>query len=200
MDYRADRMKTWIIQAFTDCLEQEDFSLITVGKIAETAQINRSTFYRYFEDKYALRDCIVDDLIQDFAEHMEVDFLYVDIKDNDSHSRELEENLARLHAHKRILEILWTQKLLGRNVFEEMMDAGSAKVEQAILNHPDIQANRKEYADWYAKLLVNNFLVTVRWWFTRGDSVSAQQVTHMMKRHMISGAIPTLCRGILDAD
>ena len=43
-----------------------------------------------------------------------------------------------------------------------------------------------------AKLLVNNFLVTVRWWFSHSDTVSASQITTMMKRHMLYGTIPTL--------
>ena len=42
--------------------------------------INRSTFYRYFSDKYILRDTIVADIVKDFADHMEVDFLHMDIK------------------------------------------------------------------------------------------------------------------------
>ncbi|MBO5521479.1 MAG: TetR family transcriptional regulator, partial [Eubacterium sp.] len=49
MDQRADRMKTLIVNTFFDCLEKEDFSDLTVGKLAEAAQINRSTFYRHFE-------------------------------------------------------------------------------------------------------------------------------------------------------
>ena len=73
-----------------------------------------------------------------------------------------------------------------------MMNAGARKVEAEILNHPTISAERKQHADWYAKLLVNNFLVTVRWWFSHSDTVSASQITTMMKRHMLYGTIPTL--------
>ncbi|MFR5701815.1 MAG: TetR/AcrR family transcriptional regulator [Eubacterium ramulus] len=81
MDHRAERMKSLIIQTFFECLKTEDFSQLTVGQIAEHARINRSTFYRYFSDKYTLRDEIVDDIVQDFAEHMEVDFLHMNIED-----------------------------------------------------------------------------------------------------------------------
>ena len=63
MDHRAERMKTLIIQTFFKCLEKEDFSQITVGQIADLAMINRSTFYRYFTDKYELRDVVVDAIV-----------------------------------------------------------------------------------------------------------------------------------------
>ena len=153
--------------------------------------INRSTFYRYFSDKYELRDEVVDHIVQDFADHMEVDFLHMDVSDAE-HTRALHDCLAHLCTQKRELEILWKQQLLGRNVFDEMMNAGARKVETEIQNHPTISPGKKQFADWYAKLLVNNFLVTVRWWFSRKDDISPQQITAMMKRHMISGTIPTL--------
>mgnify|MGYP000261373482 FL=1 len=191
MDHRAERMKSLIIQTFFDCLEKEDFSQVTVGQIAEQALINRSTFYRYFPDKYALRDEIVDEIVRDFAEHMEVDFLHMDIQD-EVHTRSLQDGLSRLCTQKHRLEILWNQNLLGRNVFDEMMNAGARKVEAEILNHPTISPEKKQLADWYAKLLVNNFLVTVRWWFSHSDTVSASQITTMMEHHMLYGTIPTL--------
>ena len=191
MDHRAERMKSLIVQTFFDCLEKEDFSQVTVGQIAEQAMINRSTFYRYFSDKYELRDEIVDEIVRDFAEHMEVDFLHMDIQD-EVHTRSLQDGLSRLCTQKQRLEILWNQNLLGRNVFDEMMNAGARKVEAEILNHPTISPEKKQLADWYAKLLVNNFLVTVRWWFSHSDTFSASQITTMMERHMLYGTIPTL--------
>ena len=191
MDQRANRMKTLIINTFFDCLEELDFTQITIGKISDQAMINRSTFYRYFSDKYILRDTIVADIVKDFADHMEVDFLHMDIKNKD-HTKTLEYSLSHLCTKKRELELLWNQPTLGRNVFDEMIDAGASKVENEIKNHKTISPEKKALADWYAKLLVNNYLVTVRWWFSHSDTVSASQITEMMERHMISGTVSTL--------
>ncbi|GAA6380097.1 TetR/AcrR family transcriptional regulator [Anaerostipes hadrus] len=191
MDQRANRMKTLIINTFFDCLETLDFTQITIGKISDQAMINRSTFYRYFSDKYILRDTIVADIVKDFADHMEVDFLHMDIK-NKAHTKTLEYSLSHLCTKKRELELLWNQPTLGRNVFDEMIDAGASKVENEIKNHKTITPEKKALADWYAKLLVNNYLVTVRWWFAHSDTVSASQITEMMERHMISGTVSTL--------
>lgn len=191
MDYRADRMKTWIMNTFLDCLEETDFSMVTVGQIAERARINRSTFYRYFKDKYDLRDAVIDQVVEDYAAHMEVDFLHMDVQEK-AHLKTLEDGLAKSFEQKRIYEILWNQKLLGRNVFEEMLEVGAKKVEQEILAQPSIAQEKKKCADWYARLLVNNYLVTVRWWFSHSDLVTAHEITMMMVRHMTYGTIPTL--------
>ena len=79
MDFRSDRMNTLIVNTFFNYLETEDFSNLTVGKLSEIAQINRSTFYRHFEDKYYLRDYVVDNIISYFTTNLDVNFLDIDI-------------------------------------------------------------------------------------------------------------------------
>ena len=192
MDYRADRMRDLLAETFLDCLSRGDFSKLTVGHIAEAARVNRSTFYRYFEDKYALRDYVVDGVVDDFVSNLEVDFLDLDVGKSRQHAGILQKSLERTFTHRRELEILWNQKLLGRNVFEEMIDGGAAKIEAAILAHENIAPSKRQYADWYAKLLANNMLVTIRWWFSHSDDVTSALVTDMMKQHMMAGTIPTL--------
>lgn len=192
MDHRADRMKSFIVTNFYNCLEQEDFSKITIGHISEMAQINRSTFYRHFEDKYQLRDYVVDEIITYFVSWLEVDFLDLDIAHAKQYPLTLKQSLENIYARKRELEILWNQKLLGRNVFEEMIEGGAKKIEDKILIHPTISPSKKQYSDWYARLLMNNMLVSIRWWFAHSDEVTSSQITDMMKQHMIAGTIPTL--------
>ncbi len=192
MKPRADRVRPLIIQAFFDCLEETDFSELTVGTISSSAQINRSTFYHHFSDKYELRDDVMAFMIQSFLDHLEVNFLEMDILKDPRHLQLLKENLAATIQYKRQYEILWNQKLLGRNLFEEMIQAGAKKVECEILNNPDIPDIKKKYADWYARLLLNNYLVTLRWWFSKSNEISAQQIAYMMQCHMSAGTIPTL--------
>ncbi|MCE4955943.1 TetR/AcrR family transcriptional regulator [Macrococcoides caseolyticum] len=46
--------------AFIELMETYRFREITIKMICEKSQINRSTFYAYFEDKYALLDGMID--------------------------------------------------------------------------------------------------------------------------------------------
>ena len=174
-------------------MEETDFSEITVGQIAQAAMINRSTFYRYFEDKYQLRDAVVDGIVTEFVDNLEVEFLDVDIEqEKEAYAKTLQNSLAQTYTRRRELEILWNQKLLGRNVFEEMIMEGARKLEQEILRHDTISDSKKKFADWYARLLVNNMLVTIRWWFSNSHLADARKVAEMMIRHMAAGTIPTL--------
>ncbi len=192
MDFRSDRMNTLIVNTFFNYLETEDFSNLTVGKLSEIAQINRSTFYRHFEDKYYLRDYVVDNIISYFTTNLDVNFLDIDIYQDFKYTNILKNSLKKFYTKRRELEILWAQPLLGRNVFEEMVNAGAEKLEHEILAHKNISQEKKTFANWYAKLLINNMLVTIRWWFSHSDLVTADQITDMMKEHMIAGTIPTL--------
>ncbi|WP_086428869.1 TetR/AcrR family transcriptional regulator [Staphylococcus cornubiensis] len=48
------RMRQHIIATMLELLKEKQFNAITIQMICDLAEINRSTFYRYFEDKYDL--------------------------------------------------------------------------------------------------------------------------------------------------
>ena len=192
MDHRAARMKKLILDTFLSSLEHQDFSSLTVEKLSETAMINRSTFYRYFEDKYQLRDMLLDELISDFTNHLEVDFLDLDIERDWEYTNTLRKSLESIYTRRRELDILWNQHALGRNLFEEMIISGAEKLKRHILQNRQITDEKKQYADWYARLLLNNMLVSIRWWFSNSDWIDAAKMTELMKQHMAKGTIPTL--------
>lgn len=58
-----------IREALLRLLEQEDFERITVSAICEEAEINRSTFYRYFDNQFQLLDAIEHELIEELEAH-----------------------------------------------------------------------------------------------------------------------------------
>lgn len=53
-DPRAKRTRKFLQQAFIELLKQKDFDSITIQDIADQAEMNRTTFYSHFQDKYEL--------------------------------------------------------------------------------------------------------------------------------------------------
>lgn len=51
-DIRTKRTHQQIRDALIDLIFEKHFDNITVGDITNRAMINRSTFYRYYQDKY----------------------------------------------------------------------------------------------------------------------------------------------------
>lgn len=67
MQYSNKREKTRskIIEAYAKLLRQKKFSQITVRDVCTVADINRSTFYTYFQDTIELEETLEDNIRQD---------------------------------------------------------------------------------------------------------------------------------------
>lgn len=64
MDLRKERTKKNIVNAFIELRSKKDIEKITVKELCELAFINKATFYRHYEDIYALSESIESELIQ----------------------------------------------------------------------------------------------------------------------------------------
>ncbi|MDD6237082.1 MAG: TetR/AcrR family transcriptional regulator [Clostridiales bacterium] len=67
-DRRVARTKKAIKNAFAELLSEKDISAITVKDIAETADVNRKTFYNYYSSVYDIVNEIENELVSAFDE------------------------------------------------------------------------------------------------------------------------------------
>lgn len=56
IDPRVRRTRQMLVQAFTELIHEKEFKSITIHDITARADVNRSTFYSHFPDKFALLD------------------------------------------------------------------------------------------------------------------------------------------------
>lgn len=65
MEYsrKTNLTNTYIKKALIKLLKDYKFNLITINQIIKEAEITRSTFYRYYEDKYDLLNVIEEEII-----------------------------------------------------------------------------------------------------------------------------------------
>lgn len=196
MDLRVLKTNELIRNTFLELLAQKEFTEISVKEITVKARINRSTFYKHYEDKYLLRDSIIDHMLEEFIAYMDVNFLVADSMTSEKHREALKRCLKYFQSEKQNYQLLWNSVMLGRNVFDEMVEAGAAYMKQCIVDHPGISPLRKERGDWYGYLLINNLLVSVRWWLRNDERVSLDEMTDQILEHMEKGAIPTLLENV----
>ena len=64
LDPRIKRTRQLLQQALLDLMGETSFEAITVKEIAERATLNRVTFYAHFQDKYALLEYTVRQMIR----------------------------------------------------------------------------------------------------------------------------------------
>lgn len=92
-DRRKLKSKEDINKAFLSLLQEKGISGLTVFNITERANINRSTFYLHYKDKYDLFERYVDNLLNEMVSTIEP------TKPLEKESRESENRMQNLFSH-----------------------------------------------------------------------------------------------------
>lgn len=74
VDPRIRRTRKLLRQALEKLLGEKDFDKISVQDIAETATVNRVTFYDHYTDKFALLECVVGSRFQELLTERDITF------------------------------------------------------------------------------------------------------------------------------
>ena len=72
LDRRIKRTRQMIRDALISLIKEKGFDSVTVQEIAERADINRSTFYFHYKDKYDLLEQSNADMLEEFAEALQL--------------------------------------------------------------------------------------------------------------------------------
>lgn len=75
MDLRVERTRHNIINAFIQLRAKKPIEKITVTELAETAVINKATFYLHYKDIYDLSDQLEDEVLENAVSALSVDAL-----------------------------------------------------------------------------------------------------------------------------
>lgn len=70
MDYRIQKTKRSIYNAFIELRSKKPLEKLTIKELCEKAQINKSTFYVYYQDVYDLSDKIEDEVISEIMKSL----------------------------------------------------------------------------------------------------------------------------------
>ncbi len=74
VDPRIRRTRQLLQQALAKLLETKEFDKISVQDVAESATVNRATFYDHYPDKFALLQCMVGERFQELLAARQVRF------------------------------------------------------------------------------------------------------------------------------
>jgi AcrR family transcriptional regulator len=192
IDIRVVKTIEGINESFLLCLEEVGFQTMTIKNITEKARINRSTFYAHFTDKYDLRDKYIDSMLGDYVMNLDTNFIQKREITMDSYFNELKRCLQSFLKRKREYLILWNANLQGRNFFEEMINSGIEKLVEGFQGASDIPKEKEQFYSLYANLFLGNMMVSVRWWFEKGQNIDIETFTKMMIKHMSEGIFHTL--------
>lgn len=115
---RTRLTKRLIVEAFLRLLHKTSFNHITVSAICQEAQINRTTFYRYYDNQFQLLETIENDLIANMEEHGDIcDLLLNPDKGRSQAEKSLIEMLETIEENMDLYHTLVTH--VSPNIFEK---------------------------------------------------------------------------------
>lgn len=183
-DPRVRRTRRLIQMGFLESLKEKSFLRLTVGDVTKRAEINRSTFYKHFQDKYDLRDRYVDEVVGEFVENLDIDFISMPQITDEGYFQRLRQCLGVFLDRREEYTMLWGSNLQERNVFEEMLLTGSKKLEQCFEADESISREKRPLFSFYASMFLTCMMASIRWWFTDGTWMGLDDFTHLMIQHM----------------
>lgn len=161
--------------------------------LCKSALINRSTFYKYYEDKYDLLERYVQRVLQDFKEAMDsTDFILASPSNIDAplYMDNFRKSLEFVYSKRAVYQVLWNANL-EKQIYVEMIDIIRKNILAKLTAHPQYQQGSQHYQDLYAFLFASNMMSLVSWWFKNEHIVTADDVCRLMNSNMKNGLFAT---------
>ena len=105
-------------------LQKRPFREITLTMICQDAMINKTTFYKYYRDKYDYLNQYLDIRMEQFRRQLDAAFILASPENVDSpiYQEPFARLLRHIYEHKREYLILWKAGI-DRQIYDEMRDA-----------------------------------------------------------------------------
>lgn len=191
-DLRITKTKTNIENKFIKLLKNNSFDDITIKLLISECKINRSTFYRNYEDKYDLLYKIIEKQLGQFEKIINPHFII-----NNSHkSIDFKPYFLPLldyfEKNKNELLILNNNKL-PINIFHEMFIIYSNYLIHEIVSYYHITNNQKiKLITYYCQIITSNILTAIKWWHLESPETSKKEILSMITITIVNGIYPTL--------
>lgn len=184
-DLRVVKTQATIKRGFLACIDKQYFSKLTIATLTNEMRINKSTFYHYYVDKYALRAALIDETLQLFSNSIDVSYLTLTPADIQTYEEKLPAALLPLFKHRATFMTLWSPKLES-NVFEQME---TIFVKKFLETFPTTTAGEPNapYQALQARLFAASAMQVIKWWFEISPTTPVAEVSKIIVACLTSG-------------
>ena len=179
MDRRVKYTKKVIKDTFLSLLEKKDISSISVKELCDIADVNRGTFYRYYEDIYDLLKKIEEEFIEEIRE---------------SNSMVHMSNHSIYTFTKEILDIFENNKKLVRILFNAdsniyfLDDVLEVAYEKCIGNwESNIDSDNYNELENSVVFIFNGALGVINYWVKNDFNISSDLLAKYIEKYCLGG-------------
>ncbi|MCM1277214.1 MAG: TetR family transcriptional regulator C-terminal domain-containing protein [Lachnospiraceae bacterium] len=165
-DKRIKHTKQRIAEAMIDCLQKISLDSVTVKKLCEVADINRSTFYAYYADPFELYEVLEKGALEG------LDVYFSKLKANDLSYRDfLKHMISYIETHEKVfLALIKTNS-------SSLKAASIAQIEKlGMFDFPQL----KDYKDYAMEYFISGALSTITKWLSDGKKQPAEKLAELL--------------------
>lgn len=190
-DLRVQKTRASIENCLIRLLERHPFREITVKMIIEGCRINRSTFYRNYEDKYALIAQIASRLLEEYRTALRPDFIIRSDPDEE-HLRPYFLPLVDFFDRNRETLLVMRSRELPVNLFEDMLILYSRQLSEALTRHYRLKGPAVSTASYFARIIASNILTTILWWHEESPSGGEKELLRLIATTVTKGVFQSM--------
>ena len=174
-----------LVHAMLELMKKKPFEKIHVNEICELSRVHRTTFYKYFSDKYELLDLCVKSIAGILNYNQQLDNASVDYKEY------------YMNATEKILEIIASNKKIFKSLLSSSENASIAQAiirsfEKSIVDeltkHNDINEKLKGVdipPELFAVFYAGGCMAAATWWFNSDSILSPKEVVSQLEKMII---------------
>jgi len=178
-DLRVAKTLENIKNGFAICIKQKTFTAITVKDITTAAKINRSTFYKYYEDKYYLRESLVKSTLEELSNDINLGALNLGYDKINESMDTLRKQLEFMYANKDWYLVLWN-KNMELYIYDDMARLFERRTRECLIddiNKKEITKQElSEKQELLARLFASSAMTTVKWWYEYSPNMTPKDV------------------------
>ena len=194
IDLRVRRTQKALQNAFITLIEERGFDAITVGDIAERAMVNRATFYRHYQDKYALVETIFEEAINTLVRELGPPHDVLSSTGAEQPAEALVHLFEHIAKQERLYRVMLGKK--GSSWFTSRMRDYFIQMatERELLREqlPSIKGTLRQVKmpeDIAIVFLANTFISMLGWWLENETRYSPQQMTRWFLLFALHGYV-----------
>ncbi|MGG1619111.1 TetR/AcrR family transcriptional regulator [Paenibacillus sp. NRS-1782] len=190
-DLRVIKTLENIKYGFSLCVSQKPFSSVSVKDIITAARINRSTFYKYYEDKYRLRESLVKSTLEELSSNVDLASFNLENNKINEALNALKKQLQFMYDHKDWYLLLWNENL-ELYVYEDMERLFEKRARECFhINSIEKESTNKELVEkqeLLTRLFASSAMTTVKWWYEHSPNMAPKEVADIILNYIKYGS------------
>lgn len=180
IDLRVVKTLENIKNGFAICINKKSFTSITIKDITTAAKINRSTFYKYYHDKYDLRELLVKSTLEELSNSIGSGSFNLKYNEIYRSKNALIKQLQFMYDNRDWYVTLWN-KNMELYIYEDMQCLFEERIRGYLSSEFKIAKNElSQEQELFARLFAASAMTTIKWWYTYSQNMSPKDIADII--------------------